>query len=84
MSTATKKMADWYTQMLLPLENSIKLTIINRLSASILENIETKKYDMSFFDGLNNSWDNGVSPEVEMTSIHNARTQGVTRHIEDF
>ena len=84
MTATAQKTAEWYTQMLMPLENTIKLTIINRLSASLLENEENKKTEMSFFDGLNNSWNDGISPEAEAAAIRSARTQGVTRVLEDF
>ena len=117
MTVNAEKTADWYAQMLMPLEKTIKLAIINRLSASLLENdeqsptptqsvgvwcshkvlqsdyippvspqrggvcnppLESKK-EMNFFDGLNNSWDDGTSPEEETASIRSARTQGKTK-----
>ena len=41
MNAMAQQTADWYAQMLMPLENSIKISIINRLSASILENSDS-------------------------------------------
>ena len=37
MTAAAQKTADLYTRMLLPLERTVKLTLINRLSASLLQ-----------------------------------------------
>ncbi len=84
MNAMAQQTADWYAQMLMPLENSIKISIINRLSASILENSDSTKTNMSFFDGLNNSWCDNVSPEEETAFIRASRTQGKTRILEEF
>ena len=83
MNATAQKTAAWYTRMLMPLERNIKLTIISRLSASLVEN-EASKTDSGFFDGLTGAWDDGVSPEDEAASIRSARTQGATRVLEDF
>lgn len=70
MNAMAQQTTNWYAQMLMPLENSVKISIINRLSASILEKDDSEKTTMSFFDGLNNSWCNNVSPEEETASIY--------------
>ena len=84
MNTLAAQTADWYAQMLMPLENSIKITIINKLSASMMENTDSNKKNLSFFDGLNNSWCDNISPEEETDSIRKARISGKTRILEDF
>lgn len=84
MNAMAKQTANWYAQMLMPLENSIKISIINRLSASILEKENPTKNTMAFFDGLNNSWCDNISPEEETASIRASRTQGKTRVLEEF
>lgn len=84
MNALAAQRADWYAQMLMPLGNSIKITIINKLSASMLENTGSNKKDLSFFDGLNNSWSDDISPEEETASIRNARMSGKTRVLEEF
>ena len=48
------------------------------------EDENTAKTDMSFFDGLTNAWDDGVSPEDEMHRIRASRMQGKTRKIEEL
>ncbi|MBR4372923.1 MAG: hypothetical protein IKO57_08260 [Treponema sp.] len=84
MNAIAQQTANWYVQMLMPLENSIKITIINKLSASILEKDDSAKEDMSFFNDLNNSWCDDISPEEEADSIRASRTQGKTRILEEF
>ena len=84
MNAVAEKTADWYAQMLLPLESSIKLTLINKLSASLLDEQEPEKIGISFFDGLTNAWDDGISPEAESESIRAAHTQGKTRRLESL
>lgn len=84
MNAVATQTADWYAQMLIPLDNSIKITIINKLSASMMENAESNKKNMSFFDGLNNSWCDNISPDEETASIRNARLSGKTRILEEF
>ena len=84
MNAMASKTANWYAQMLMPLENSIKITLINKLSASILEDSADNKKNLSFFDGLNNSWCDDISPEEETSSIRNSRMSGKTRILEDF
>ncbi len=80
----TNQIADLYAQMLMPLENNIKISIINKLSASILEKENSAKTNMSFFDELNNSWCDNVSPEEECDSIRNSRVSDKTRILEEF
>ena len=75
---------DWYMRMLAPQMRDVKLDLISRLSASMLEDENTAKTDMSFFDGLTNAWDDGVSPEDEMHRIRASRMQGKTRKIEEM
>ena len=86
MHTLTRNVdsADWYFSMLAPLSKEVKLGIISRLSASLTEKSVRKRTDMSFFDGLNNSWDDGTPAEEEISRIHEARTSGITRHLVDF
>lgn len=84
MNSLAARTADWYAQMLMPLENSIKITIINKLSASMMENTKSNKKNLSFFDELNNSWCDTISPEEETASIRNARMSGKTRILEEF
>lgn len=53
--TTSINSADWYFNMLAPLNKEVKLDIISRLSASLTKKVKRKKTDMSFFDGLTNS-----------------------------
>lgn len=71
-------------RMLSPMSSEMKLNIINLLSASMMKKEKRKKVDMSFFNGLSNAWDNGVSTEEEMQAIRNARTSGTTRTIDEL
>jgi hypothetical protein len=84
MNAAVAQTANWYAQMLMPLEDSVKITIINKLSASMLDDKVSSKTDLSFFDGLNNSWCDDISPEEESASIRNSRVSGKTRILEEF
>lgn len=86
MRTLTRNFnsADWYFSMLAPLSKEVKLGIISRLSASLTKKAVRKRTDMSFFEGLNNSWDDGTPAEEEISRIHEARTSGMTRHLVDF
>ena len=74
MDTITLENTDWLMRILSTQSNEVKLDIINRLSASMMRN---KPIDMSFFDGLTNAWDDGISPNEEIQKIRNARTSGV-------
>ena len=71
--TSTISITDWYYSLLAPLSKEVKLDIISRLSASLTRKSAAKKADMSFFDGLNNSWDDGTPVEEEIQHIHEAR-----------
>ena len=73
----------WYLRILLPLNSDMKLAIINRLSASMLTK-KKKKKNRDFFDGLNNSWCDGVSADDEIAMLREARTFYNTRVIEEF
>ena len=84
MNAMAQQTANWYAKMLIPLENSIKNSIMNKLSASILENFDLAKTNMSFFDGLNNSWCDNVSSEEGTAFIRDSRTQGKIRVLEEF
>lgn len=85
MDTITLENTDWLMRILSTQSNEVKLDIINRLSASMMRNNKRKKpIDMSFFDGLTNAWDDGISPDEEIQKIRNARTSGLTRIIDDF
>ena len=78
MDTITLENTDWLMRILSTQSNEVKLDIINRLSASMMRNNKRKKpIDMSFFDGLTNAWDDGISPDEEIQKIRNARTSGV-------
>ena len=82
--TTSINSADWYFNMLAPLNKEVKLDIISRLSASLTKKVKRKKTDMSFFDGLTNSWDDGTPLEEEIKRIHKARTSGLTRNLAEF
>ena len=82
--TTSVNSADWYFSMLAPLNREVKLDIISRLSASLTKKVKRKKADMSFFDGLNNSWDDGTPAEEEIKLIHEARNSGLTRNLAEF
>lgn len=56
--------------------------VSNAESDLVAQTVE--KSDMSFFDGLNGSWNDGISPEDEAAAIRAARTQGTPRVLEDF
>ena len=75
---------DWYMRMLAHQMKEVKLDLISRLSASMIEGEQNPKNDMSFFDGLTNAWDDGVSPEEEMRIIRESRKHSRTRKIEDL
>ena len=47
MNAMAQQTANWYAQMLMPLESSIKISIINKLAASILEKDNSSKKNMS-------------------------------------
>ncbi len=75
---------DWYMRMLAHQMKDVKLDLISRLSASMIDDDKNQKNDMTFFDGLTNAWNDGISPEEEMRIIRASRMQGKTRKIEDF
>lgn len=84
MTTIALEKTNWFMRMLSPMSSEMKLNIINLLSASMMKKEKRKKVDMSFFNGLSNAWDNGVSTEEEMQAIRNARTSGTTRTIDEL
>jgi len=84
MTTIALEKTNWLMRMLSPMSSEMKLNIINLLSASMMKKEKRKKVDMSFFNGLSNAWDNGVSTEEEMQAIRNARTSGTTRTIDEL
>ena len=65
---------DWLMRLLSTQTKEVKLDVISRLSASLNRKAERSNTDASFFDGLNNSWDDGTSVEEEINRIHEART----------
>jgi hypothetical protein len=84
MNAMAYNTVDWYMRMLAHQIKEVKLDLISKLSASMIENDNIPKNDMSFFDGLTNAWDDGISPEEEMRIIRESRTHRRTRKIEDL
>ena len=79
MTEASLKQAEQFARMISPCQRDVKLAIINKLSAELMQSDEKKDVDMSIFDGLSNSWDDGLSLEEETSRIRAARVQGVSR-----
>lgn len=75
---------NWFMKMLAPLSRDIKLSIISRLSASLIEERKRHRAKDSFFDGLTGAWIDDVSPEAETERIRSSRVSGVTRNIQTF
>ena len=64
------KIMDWYMKLLNPLSTEVWLSLINKLSESLLKEsssfYKTKAaFTSDFFDSLGTSWDDGISPEEE-------------------
>lgn len=78
---------DWYMRILEPLNPTLKLDIIGRLSES-LKNKATHAAKAAsysdFFDELTGAWEDDRSVEDEMEIIRESRTSNQTRKIEEF
>lgn len=82
MTAIALKNLEWYTSMLEPLDNEMKISIINRLSHSMLEKNSDTISDFSDFSG---AWENDdLSPEEEADMIREARTSGVSHKVMDW
>ncbi len=81
MTEEDLKQAERFARMISPCQKEVKLALINKLSADLLKGEEKDDVDMSIFDGLSNSWDDGLSVEEETEKIRAARVQGVSRMI---
>jgi hypothetical protein len=84
MDTLLTNSANWYLRMLMPLSDETKLDLISKLTAAMSRKNKTEVTDSHFFDGLTGTWENGKSPEDEITQIRDSRMSGVTRKIVDF
>ena len=82
MTAIALKNLEWYTSMLEPLDNEMKISIINRLSHSML----VKDGDMSSdFSDFSDAWKNdNLSPDEEAALIRAARTSGVSHTVIDW
>ena len=78
MTSVAINNTDWLMRLLSTQSKEVKLDIISRLSASLTRKNKAKKDDMSFFDSLTNSWDDGTPVEEEVARIKAAR------HSDDF
>ena len=83
MTTFTLENSNWIMRLLSPLSDEAKLSIINRLSASLLAKGKKKDND-SFFADITGAWDDGVSVEEATAAIRESRNSGQTRFLEDF
>ena len=83
MTTFTIDNSNWIMRLLSPLSDEAKLSIINRLSASLLTKGK-RKDDDRFFDEISGAWDDGVSVEDATAAIRESRNSGRTRVLEDF
>lgn len=82
MTAIALKNLEWYTSMLEPLDNEMKISIINRLSHSML----VKNGDIvSDFSDFSDAWKNDdLSPDEEAAMIRKARTSGVSHTVIDW
>lgn len=83
MTTFTLDNSNWIMRLLSPLSDEAKLSIINRLSASLLTKGK-RKDDDRFFAEISGAWDDGVSVEDATAAIRESRNSGKTRVLEDF
>ena len=83
MTSFTLENNNWIMRLLSPLSDEAKLSIINRLSASLLSKSK-KKDDDQFFAGISGAWDDGVSVEEVTDAIRESRISGRTRMLDDF
>lgn len=84
MATIAVDKTDWLMRLIAPTSNKVKLSIISRLSESLVKRPSKKKVDMSFFDGLTGAWADETPAEEEVKRIREARTTGCTRQLADF
>ena len=75
MATITVDKTDWLMRLIAPTSNEVKLSIISRLSESLVKRSSKRKVDMSFFDGLTGAWEDGTPAEEETRRIRKARTK---------
>ena len=82
MTAIALKNLEWYTSMLEPLDNEMKISIINRLSHSML----VKNGDIvPDFSDFSDAWKNDdLSPDEEVAMIRKARTSGVSHTVIDW
>lgn len=83
MATFTLENSNWIMRLLSPLSDEAKLSIINRLSASLLAKGK-KKDEEGFFVGISGAWEDGVSVEDATAAIRESRNSGETRFLDDF
>ena len=76
MTAFTLENSNWIMRLLSPLSDEAKLSIINRLSASLLAKGK-KNHDDHFFAGISGAWDDGVSVEDATAAIRESRNSGV-------
>ena len=76
MTAFTLENSNWIMRLLSPLSDEAKLSIINRLSASLLAKGK-KNDDDHFFAGIGGAWDDGVSVEDATAAIRESRNSGV-------
>ena len=61
-------------------KRELAVLLVNSIGRTSLATTKSE----SFFDGLSDAWDDGVSPEEETARIRDARASGITRMLEDF
>lgn len=83
MTTFALENSNWIMRLLSPLSDEAKLSIINRLSASLLSKGK-KNDDDNFFADISGAWDDGVSVEDATASIRESRNFGLTRILDNF
>ena len=76
MTAFTLENSNWIMRLLSPLSDEAKLSIINRLSASLLAKGK-RNDDDHFFAGISGAWDDGVSVEDASAAIRESRNSGV-------
>ena len=82
MTAIALKNLEWYTSMLEPLDNEMKISIINRLSHSMLVK---ENETISDFSDFSDAWKNdSLSPDEEAEMIRDARTSGITHKVIDW
>ncbi|MBQ7984804.1 MAG: hypothetical protein IJ250_04115 [Bacteroidales bacterium] len=82
--TGTLEATDWYMRFLNPLSSEIKISLIKRLSESLLDQTafeEDFAPDDDIFSEFSSSWQDGLSARQETELIRNARQFNATRKI---